>query len=97
MYSIAVTSQVQPDKVEEATSIFRDSVVPAYQQLKGFKHAYLFIDPDTGKSLGISIWETEADRSAVQSSGALQEQLAKFAAVLAAPPSPGTYQVKVHV
>lgn len=97
MYAIAVTAQVQSDKFEEATSIFRDMVVPAYRQLNGFRHAYLLIDPSTGRSLGISVWETEADRNAVQSNGALQEQLAKFAALLAAPPSPGAYDVKVHV
>jgi hypothetical protein len=59
--------------------------------------ALLLIDPVTGKSLGISMWATEADRAAVQSSGALQEQLAKFAAVLSMPPTPGTYAVKVKL
>jgi len=97
MYAIAVTSQVKIDKIDEAASIFRDSVVPAYSKLNGFKSAMLLIDPATGKSLGISLWETETDRAAVQSSGALQEQLAKFAADLAAPPVPSTYEVKVRV
>ena len=97
MYAIAVTSQIQLDRMDEAASIFRDSVVPAYQQLDGFKNAYLMIDPVSGKSLGISVWATEADRAAVQASGALQQQMAKFASVLAAQPTPGTYEVKVQV
>ena len=63
-------------------SFSRDSVIPAYKQLSGFKSALLLIDPTTGKSLGISMWESEADRAAVQTSGALQQQLAKFAAIL---------------
>jgi heme-degrading monooxygenase HmoA len=97
MFAIAVSAQVQLDKIDEAASIFRESVVPAYKQLNGFKSAHLLIDPATGKSLGISLWESEADRAAVQSSGALQQQLAKFAAVLAAQPVPSTYEVKVQV
>jgi len=97
MYAIAVASQVQTEMIEEAESIFRHSVVPAYKQLNGFKNAFLLIDPNTGKSLGISLWESEADRTAVQTSGALQQQLAKFAAVLAAQPVTGTYEVKVQV
>ena len=97
MYAIAVASQVQTEMIEEAESIFRHSVVPAYKQLKGFKNAFLLIDPNTGKSLGISLWESEADRTAVQTSGALQQQLARFAAVLAAQPVTGTYEVKVQV
>jgi len=97
MYAIAVTSQVQLDKIDEAASIFRDSVVPTYKELNGFMSALLLIDPATGKSLGISLWESEADRAAVQTSGTLQQQLAKFAAVLAAPPVSNTYEVKVRV
>jgi hypothetical protein len=97
MYAIAVTSQIQLDKIDEGASIFRDSVVPAYRQMNGFKSALLLIDPSTGKSLGISLWESEADRTAVQTSGALQQQLAKFAAVLAVQPSANTYEVKVQV
>jgi hypothetical protein len=97
MYAIAVTAQVQLDKIDEATTVFRDSVVPAYQQLNGFGSALLLIDPATGRSLGISLWKSEADRTAVQTSGALQQQLAKFAAVLAAQPTMSTYDVKVQV
>jgi hypothetical protein len=97
MYAIAVSSKIQLDKIDEAASIFRDSVVPAYQQMSGFKNALLLIDPVSGNGLGISVWETEADRTAVQTSGALQQQMAKFAAVLATQPSPGAYEVKVHV
>jgi heme-degrading monooxygenase HmoA len=96
MYAIAVTSQIQMGKIEEAASIFRDSVVPAYKQLHGFRSALLLVDPATGKGIGISLWDSEADSAAVQSSGVLQTQLAKFAAVLAAPPTPGTYEVKVQ-
>lgn len=97
LYAIAVTSQIQIDKIDEAASIFRDSVAPAYKQMSGFKSSLLLIDPVTGRGIGISLWESEADRAAVQTSGALQEQLAKFASVLAAPPAPSTYEVKVQV
>ncbi|MFZ5922731.1 MAG: hypothetical protein ACOYY3_16930 [Chloroflexota bacterium] len=97
MFAIAVTSQVQLDKIEKASSIFQDSVIPAYRQLRGFKSATLLIDPATGKSLGISLWESEADRAAVQSSGALQQQLGKFASVLAAPPAPNFYEVMAQM
>lgn len=96
MYAIAITAQVHLDKIDEAASIFRDSVVPAYKQLHGFKSALLLIDPATGKSLGISLWESAADRAAVQTSGALQQQLARFATVLTVQPVPNTYEVKAQ-
>jgi hypothetical protein len=59
------------------------------------KDIELLIDPATGKILGTSLWESETDRAAVQSSGVLQEQFRKFAVVLAALPVPSTYEVKV--
>jgi hypothetical protein len=96
MYAIAVTAQVQLDKTDEAAAIFRDSVVPAYRQLDGFQSALLLIDPATGKSLGLSLWDTEVHRNAIQSSGALQQQLARFASVLAAQPVPIPYEVRVQ-
>jgi heme-degrading monooxygenase HmoA len=96
MYAIAVAAQVQPHKADEAAAIFRDSVVPAYRELDGFQSALLLIDPATGKSLGISLWDTEAHRNAIQSSGALQQQIARFASVLVAQPVPNTYEVRVQ-
>lgn len=97
MYAIAVTAQVRLEKLDEAATIFRDSVVPAYEQMNGFRGASLMLDPVSGKSLGISLWESEADRTAVQTSGALQEQLAKFGALLTMQPVPNTYEVKVQM
>jgi hypothetical protein len=97
MHAIAVTAQVQLDKTDEAASIFRESVIPAYKELHGFRSALLLIDPETGASLGISLWESPADSTAVQTSGALQQQFAKFVAVLAVQPTPHTYEVKVQV
>jgi len=90
-----VKGQIQMDMVDEATAIFRDSVDPAYKRLNGFHHASRLIDLVTGSSLGLGMWESEADRTAIQSGGAFQEQLGKFAAVQAALPVPDTYEVKV--
>lgn len=96
MYAQAVRVQIQPGKIDEAISIFRDSVAPAVREQNGFKSAYLLIDRETNKGIGLSLWETEADVAALATSGFYQEQTAKFAAVFAAPPEREVYEVAVQ-
>jgi heme-degrading monooxygenase HmoA len=96
MFARLVTVQIQQGKMDEATNIYGDSVVPAAQQQKGFKSGFLFSDPSTGKGVSITLWETEDDMKASETSGYLQEQIAKFAAVLAAPPTTEHYEVAIQ-
>ena len=93
MYAQVVRIQIQPGKVEEGISTFRDSVIPAVRQQKGFKDAYLLVDRSTNKGIGFSLWESEADVVALMESGFYQQQVAKFAVVFAAPPEREVYEV----
>jgi hypothetical protein len=81
MHARVVTTQIQPGKTDEAIRIFPDTV---FQQ--GFKWGLLLTGRATGKGVSIALWETEADMRATETSGYLQEQIAKFAGLFAAPP-----------
>ena len=89
--------QIQPGKTEEATGIYRDSVLPAASQQKGFKGAILLTDPATGKGFSVTFWETEDDMNAGETSGYYREQVAKFGGVFSAPPTREVYEVSVKV
>ena len=93
MHAQVVRVQVQPGKADEAIAIFRDSVVPAARQQKGFMNSYLLIDRSTNRGIGLSLWESEADVAALAQSGFYQEQIAKFAAIFAGPPEREVYEV----
>ena len=97
MHARAVTVQIQPGKTDEAVGIYQDSVVPAAKQQRGFKGAFLLTDPDTGKGLSVTLWETEADMTAGEASGYYQQQIGKFGAVFGAPPVREHYEVSVQV
>ncbi len=97
MHARLVTVQIQPGKIDEAISIYRDSVMPAVKQQKGFKGAFLLTDRNTGKGVSATLWETEADLKAGEASGFYQEQIAKFGGVFAAPPAREHYEVSVQV
>ena len=97
MYARVVTVQSQPGKTEETIRIYRDSVMPVAREQQGFKGAFLLTDPNTGKGVSITLWETEADMRAGETSGYYQEQIAKFAQVFAGPPTREGYEVSVQV
>lgn len=79
MHARMSTSPIQPGKIDEAIAIYRDSVVPAARQLQGFKGGLLLTDRNGGKVISISLWETEADMKAGETSGYYQANRAKLA------------------
>ncbi len=90
--------QIAPGKLDEAIDRYRDSVLPAAEQQKGFKGLYLLTltDRSAGKGISITLWETEADMLAGENSGYYQQQLAKFKDVFSAPPVREAYEVSVQ-
>ena len=94
MYARVTSVQVSPDKVDEAIRLWRDSVMPAAKQQKGFKSGRLLVDRKTGKAVSIGLWGMEADVQATgEGSAYMQEQLAKFASLFTAPPVIEHYEV----
>ena len=97
MHAQLVIAQYRSGKVDEGMQIYRESVLPAARQQRGFKGALGLVDPSTGKGMSITLWETEAD---AQASGTntpyLQEQLAKVASLMVAAPVVETYEVTVQ-
>lgn len=96
MYSRVTVVQVQPGKMDELITVFRDSIVPAVKPLEGCKRVLLFTDADDNKAMSISIWENEALWAESEKSGFVQQQLAKLASVLAGPPTREAYTLSVQ-
>ncbi len=70
MHARLTTRQIEPDRIEEAIGIYRDTVVPAVSQRPGSKGGLVMTDRGTGQVMAISLWETEADLRAYQPSSA---------------------------
>ena len=97
MFAQVVKFNIQPGKVDEVLAVFKESVIPAVQQQKGFKNAYMLMDRSANKGLGLSLWETEADLEAMATSGFYQEQVAKLAPFFSGPPEREVYEVGAQV
>ena len=95
MYARVVSGTMQLDKNAETVEIYRNSIVPAAKEQKGFKGGNLFTDDQTGKFISITLWETEDDMISGDSSGYLQEQLGKVAAFFTSAPKVEQYTVSV--
>jgi heme-degrading monooxygenase HmoA len=96
MYARVVTVQFKQGMSGEGKRITEQSILPAVKQEKGFKNIYLLADDNTDKGIFVSLWESEADLKASESSGFFQEQMTKLGAVFAAPPSRDLLKVAVQ-
>ena len=85
MHARVISVQLKAGTTEEASRIYRDSVLPAARRQPGFQRATLLVDPVTERALSITQWATEADLIASETSGYLKEQVAKLAPYLATP------------
>ncbi len=59
MYARVTIVQGSPDKIEQGVESFNNEVLPAAKGVDGYKAALLLADRDTGKGMGITVWETE--------------------------------------
>jgi heme-degrading monooxygenase HmoA len=52
------------DEIDEAIRQVRENMLPKLKQLDGYKGAYLLVDRQNGKSLAVTLWESEEAMSA---------------------------------
>lgn len=97
MHARTTVMQGRPETMDEAAKIFSGSVIPAARQQKGFKGALFLTDPATGKGMSVTLWETEEDLKAGESSGYFKEQIAKFGPLLVGPPTRDVFVVAAMV
>ncbi len=96
MFARMVTIQFQPGKIDEASRVVKESIVPVMKEQKGFKQQILLTQKDTGKAVSINLWEAEADLTAFETSSIYKELLGKIAGFLAGPPVGEQFEVSVQ-
>ncbi len=96
MHARTGVSRMKPGKMDEAIAMYRDSVVPLLKEQKGFKGLYWLADRKTDKYAVITLWETEPDMTATETSGLLQEVISKFAPFVAEQTAIERYEVALQ-
>ena len=95
MFARLTTVQMKVEKIDEGIKNFEENVVPAAKSQKGYRGAYLLTNRKTGKSISISLWDSEEDALANEQSGYYQEQLYSFKDLFTAPPVRDGYEVSI--
>lgn len=99
MHARLTSIQLQPGMTERLADMFNQAVLPASRQQDGFKGGLVLADPGTGKTVLISLWESESALENGEASGYYVEQVSKLAGVglFAGPPTRETFEVKLQI
>ena len=96
MHARIITAQVQHDRLNEASRLYQEQLMPTARQQPGFKGAWLLLDRHTGKGLAILLWETETDLRAGETNHYLQQQIAQLAQTFVSTPLREVFEVSVQ-
>jgi heme-degrading monooxygenase HmoA len=80
--------------VDQAVTLFRESVVPALREQEGYEGVYVLLS-DEGKVLAVTFWDSEeaADAGIEGGRSFYAEQIEKFVTLYRSPPGREMYNV----
>ncbi len=96
MFARVLRIKIKIERIDEAAKLFEENVIPLLKNQKGYKGAYFLTDRKTGISIPLTLWESEEDMLATESSHFFQEQLVRFMTFFKAPPIREAYEVVVQ-
>jgi quinol monooxygenase YgiN len=91
MHARVNTAQVQPDQLDEVVASMRAIVPRARQQSPGLTSVLVAGDRRTGKTVIVSVWESEAAAEAAEP--AYQDAMRELGRFLAGQPTRERYEV----
>jgi heme-degrading monooxygenase HmoA len=68
-----VTAYHADEDSQKLMQAFQETIGPL-QVVEGFSHAYFLVDPETGRAVSMTIWESEAAMAASEPGGAERRQ-----------------------
>jgi heme-degrading monooxygenase HmoA len=96
MIARATLAEIDPVRmsVDQAVTLFRESVVPALREQDGYEGVYVLLS-DEGKVLALTFWDSEeaADAGIAGSRSFYAEQVGKFVTLYRSPPGREMYNV----
>ncbi|GAB3785224.1 hypothetical protein GCM10028818_46490 [Spirosoma horti] len=97
MYARVIQFPLKAEHITDAINYFQDTVGPALKELDGFKNSRMLTNSTTNRGLMVTIWASEAQRQAAESSGFLNDILKHMGSYFDGPPTVDYYEVNVQV
>jgi heme-degrading monooxygenase HmoA len=95
MFVRLLRTKIDTDRIDEASKLFGEGVIPLCRDQKGFQGAYYLADRESGNCLLMTLWESKKNMMATEESRFFQEQLVKFIVFFKEPPIREAYEVLV--
>jgi heme-degrading monooxygenase HmoA len=95
MYARVTNIRFQPKMKAEVISVAQ-GLAPILKQQRGFKELQVLTDPNAGEGIIISLWETEADAEASETTSSYIGQISMMSSLLYRPLAPKTYEASVR-
>lgn len=96
MFARLLRIEMGTERIDRASKLFAESVIPLCRDQKGYKGAFFLADRKAGKCLPITLWESEEDMLATESSKFFQEQVVKFISFFKSSPIREAFEVVVE-
>ncbi|UCE42609.1 MAG: antibiotic biosynthesis monooxygenase [Candidatus Aminicenantes bacterium] len=93
MFARTLRFQTHLDRIDEASKLFEEQVVPSVKSIKGYIGARFMADRKMGNCIVMTFWETEKDLLETENSRFFQEQLVKFIKFFTTAPVREVYEV----
>lgn len=95
MHARSGTLYPRPGRFDHVLGLLRDTVTPAAQKEAGFNGMLILTNRQSGKVVGITLWESEAQMLASAEGEYLQEQVSRVITHLRRPPEFEDYEIEV--
>jgi heme-degrading monooxygenase HmoA len=95
MYARVTNIRFSPDMRAEVVDVAW-GLAPVLREWRGFGGLQVWTDPDVGKGIVVSFWETEADAEASEASSSYIGQMSMMSSFLYEPLASKTYVVDVR-
>ena len=97
MHARMIRADIDVRQLGELMETVHNGIVPAAQEQSGFEGMIGLVDRTTGQALLISFWATTDDLAETETSGYLQNQIARATPFLNGPTYRETYEVILQV
>jgi len=86
MYARVTEFQIDAARHALATQISQEQIGPAMREMQGFERYLVFGDIESGETIVVTMWATEADEEA--SRGSMGGRFAALGGIVTSPPRP---------
>lgn len=86
MYARLTEFKIDAARAAEATQISKEQIAPAMREIPGFERYLVFGDVESGETIVVTMWESEA--AEVASRGSVAGRFATLGSIVAGPPQP---------